>query len=251
MLTCALCGKLLPESYWTVKRGEKKDCFCSERCADFVIENKYRFCFFCGQIISGQPWFNPDGTLSCETCYRNGVKSQDELEENWDEVLDIFIDRFSYAPPCGVKPGFMYDDSEYEISVNYADCNGLHCFVKYDDRHSCFKVYIRRGLSSRQCQSTMAHEIAHDLMYHIWGDPGDNVVSEGFAVYMQSLYNIASNHQELNKNLALPRNTQGNSPDPYSEGYKKISRIAECEGYKGVMRFMREASAKNNFMRSN
>ncbi len=57
-------------------------------------------------------------------------------------------------------------------------------------------------------------------------------IKEGWAEYIASLINIEYDQEELNKRM------QFNTDEIYGKGFRKIKRIAEKYGNKGLIRFL-------------
>lgn len=178
-------------------------------------ENATEFCAYCGLPISGVDYYRlPDGRKRCTNCNRSLVKSIEELNSIFNEVL-LNMELFFGATidvPISVE---MLEERKLKKKIGKGLGNSpkdvliLGVAVEHKGKYT---VYIENGIPRASLIATLAHELTHIWQYTHWnvknikkkyGSKMRLLVYEGMAMWteIQYLYHIGeqtiANRDEL------------------------------------------------------
>ena len=242
---CSNCHRDIQRILWKISYNGDDFFFCSSECHDTWINDHTAQCFCCGRKLflqNGIIRFN-DGRISCSECFSTAVINDEQLLQCKRKVSCFFIEKYHYRPPCGVSQE-LCDDFVFQNKFSFIskDVLGVHGVVEKIKFSHC-NIFILKGLTKQKTESTLAHELAHDMMYHTWKKrySDDLRIVEGFARYIEYQYNIWANNQEVNNLLLMrPENYDKKTGDPYYDGLKLFLKIEKQGGYDGIKRYLEE-----------
>lgn len=246
---CTVCGKrsftggiyAMDHSFFACTECMKKPC-----------------CFACQIPTDGQKL--PDGRVICPACARSAVSDSVRAQGVFNEVRDemrfsLGIGTthpilFSLASPgmlhqlSGARSNFIYEQGlfKYEADVERVsnrDYLGRKTGETLYKKGESFRIYVLDHLPKIQMQYVIAHELAHDWMTVHYPGIQDIAAKEGFAEYIAWRYN------SFHKRAALNRRIEANADSVYGEGFRRIRRIAERDGFEGLKRYLEVKSKQN------
>ncbi len=167
-------------------------------------EKATEFCSYCGLPISGIDYYRlPDGRKRCTNCNRSLVKSLEELNTIFNDVL-LNMELFFGATidvPISVE---MLEERKLKKKIGKGlgkpPKNALILGVAVE-RKGKYTVYIENGIPRASLIATLAHELTHIWQYTHWnvknikkqyGSKMRLIVYEGMAMWseIQYLYHI-------------------------------------------------------------
>lgn len=191
-------------------------------------ENTTEFCSYCNLPISGVDYYRlPDGRKRCTNCNRSLVKSLEELNSTFNDVLlnmELFFEA-RIDVPMSVE---MLEERKLKKKVRKGLGNpppGVLILGVAVERKGKYTVYVENGIPRASLIATLVHELTHIWQYTHWnvknikkkyGSKMRLVVYEGMAMWaeIQYLYHIGeqtiANRDEL---LTLARD------DEYGRGF--------------------------------
>ncbi|OQA83896.1 MAG: hypothetical protein BWY31_02688 [Lentisphaerae bacterium ADurb.Bin242] len=282
-LRCNTCKKLIPSDREYIVSQNK--CYCSRECfvqslpvcticgkrsftgGIYALDHSFFACpecmkkprcFACQIPADGQKL--PDGRVLCPGCTRTAVVDPVRAQSIFNEVRDemrfslgigtnhpIF---FSLATPemlhklSGTRSNFINEQGlfKYEAEVERVstrDFLGRKTGETLYKKGETSRIYVLDYLPKLHMQYVIAHELAHDWMTAHYPGIRDPAVKEGFAEYIAWRYNNFHKRSSLNRRIET-------NPDPvYGEGFRRIRRIAERDGFEGLKRYLEFKSKQN------
>lgn len=167
-------------------------------------ENATECCSYCGLPISGVDYYRlPDGRKRCTNCNRSLVKSLEELNSIFNDVLqnmELFFGA-TIDVPISVE---MLEERKLKKKVRKGLGNPpknvliLGVAVEHKGKYT---IYIENGIPRASLIATLAHELTHIWQYTHWkaksikknyGSKLRLVVYEGMAMWteIQYLYHV-------------------------------------------------------------
>ena len=214
--------------------------FCSGKCQSLWLENQDRCCFACREQIFGGNFIQyGDGRVSCRKCFESAVNTPDALQRSLRKVRAFFLRNYHFTPPCNVQPE-LYDSFVFKTDFELlsGDVHGVYGYQKYAAYTSC-RIGVLKGLPVNIFEETLAHELAHDMMQHLWKWSDNELLSEGFAEYIAFQYNLQAGEKERNDlMLDEPCDYNPSFPDPYYDGLLLFLKIAKKGGYAAVEKYV-------------
>lgn len=221
-LQCSHCHQDIIKKYYTkLSSGSEEYFFCSLSCFQQWREQQ-KFCFSCGGLLfaSSDYYQYGDGRVSCKQCYKTSVRDEKTFLACRKKVLRFLLSRYGYLPPCDVVPQ-LHDRFVFQTCFEMVSDDIQGVYGLYHERHfTLCRIAILRGLPADICESVLAHEYAHDLMYHHWGYIENKMLQEGFARYIEYQYNSVHNNTSRNETLLAKPKKYGSEGDPYYDGLK-------------------------------
>ncbi len=195
-------------------------------------EKVTEFCSYCSLPISGVDYYRlPDGRKRCTNCNRSLVKSLEELNAIFNEVL-LNMELFFGATidvPISVE---MLEERKLKKKVRKGLGNPpknvliLGVAVEHKGKYT---IYIENGIPRASLIATLAHELTHIWQYTHWnaksikkqyGSKMKHIIYEGMAMWteIQYLYHIGEQTIAKREELTtLARN------DEYGIGFALFS----------------------------
>ena len=270
---CSVCGKKCRGGY-SVSDGKV---FCSEKCFRKVLPvcticgrptaswsapedgsyiacpecRKNPPCFVCGVPRTGRKL--PDGRTICRQCRGGAVTDPEEAKRHFRKVRRELRERFDIS--TGHRIEFALTDRErlHRLAGNRSDSTReLGLFVHHVRRRTVkrrdpkgrvisqktetvaesFNIYALDYLTREYLEYVCAHELGHDWQVEHYPNIKDPSVREGFAEYVGWLYNRMHGRHQLNRRI------EKNVDPVYGDGFRRITAIADREGFAGVRRFL-------------
>lgn len=191
-------------------------------------ENTTEFCSYCNLPISGVDYYRlPDGRKRCTNCNRSLVKSLEELNTIFNDVLlnmELFFEA-RIDVPISVE---MLEERKLKKKVRNGLGNpprGVLVLGVAVERKGKYTVYVENGIPRASLIATLAHELTHIWQYTHWdaknikkkyGSKMRLIVYEGMAMWseIQYLYHIGEQTvASRNELLTLARD------DEYGKGF--------------------------------
>lgn len=239
---CCICYKTLdPLMATTMTLDGEVYHFCSGKCHNVWLRKNQQFCFACGKTVFGSHNLIQygDGRVSCQECFNTAVNSAENLQKRLRKARAFFIKNYHFTPPCGVQPE-LYDRFVFKTNFKLLsdDIRGVYGWAKYENYLSC-TIGVLRGLPANIFEQVLVHELAHDMMAHVWKFSDNKMLSEGFAQYIAYQYNLEAGEKALNDILlSCPVNHNPENPDPYYDGLIRMLEVAEKGGYASVEQYI-------------
>ena len=165
-------------------------------------EKSTEICSYCGLPISGVDYYRlPDGRKRCTNCNRSLIKSLEELNRLFNDVL-LNMELFFGAAidvPISVE---MLEERKLKKKIGKGlgnpPPNALILGVAVE-KAGKYTVYVENGIPRISLISTLAHELTHIWQYTHWKKYGAKmrlIVYEGMAMWaeIQYLYLIGENN---------------------------------------------------------
>ncbi len=249
--TCSFCHKKAGKHPVRISAYGGQYIFCTSDCYKRWRQTRIHSCFSCGASIFGKNCCRQygDGRYSCMTCSESAVLEKEQVADIRKKVLMWFYQNYLYHPPCGVNVDLcdrFVLRTEFEMLSD--DIVGVYGVVSKKKTSHC-RISILKGLRSDIFESVMAHEFAHDMMFHQWGNIDDPVIAEGYACYIESKYNAGMGRSSRNQTLLTkPEDYDPDKGDPYYDGLKLMLSIEKKSGYDGIAACINETK-KHAFRR--
>ena len=271
---CSVCGKKCRGSY-SVSEGKNfcsKECFekslpvcsvCGRRTSSWTTPADGSFlacpdcmrkprCFICETPTDEEPL--DDGRAICPKCRAAAVTDPDEAERVFRAVRDAMrsgmglatdhriafslVDRPTlHRKAKGISDspnelGLFVQNVTYRTRERRSASDGRVLSRKTEKTAEKFDVYALDSMPREVLEYVCAHELGHDWQAERYPKITDPAVKEGFAEYVGWLYNRMRGRHRLNRRIET-------NPDPvYGEGFRRIRRIADREGFEGVCRYL-------------
>ena len=270
---CAVCGKRCRGRY-TVSNGKNycsNECFenslpicsvCGRRTSSWSSPDDGSFlacpecaqkprCFVCETPTDGAPL--DDGRAICPRCRAAAITDPDEAERIFRTVRSAMKSGLGLATnhriafslvdrPTLHREAQGISDSPNELglfvhnikyrTVERRNSRGRVLSRKTETTSEKFDIYALDFLPREVLEYVCAHELGHDWQAAHYPKIGDPAVKEGFAEYVGWRYNRMRGRHRLNRRIET-------NPDPvYGEGFRRIRRIADREGFEGVCRYL-------------
>lgn len=275
-LKCATCKKTISKDReYIVSQGKNycsRDCYtqslpectiCGKRSSTggiYALDHSFFACpecmkkprcFVCQIPTDGQKL--PDGRVICPNCARTSVADPARAQTLFNEVrnelrfsLGIGTNhpiQFTMVSPeqlhklSGARSNFVTEQGlfKYEAEVERVSTRD---YLGRKTGENLYKtgenvwIYVLDYLPKNNMEYVIVHELAHDWMTAHYPGIRDPLVKEGFAEYIAWRYN------NFHKRTALNRRIESNTDPVYGEGFRKIRRIAERDGFEGLKKYL-------------
>ena len=195
-------------------------------------EKSTEVCSYCGLPISGVDYYRlPDGRKRCTNCNRSLIKSLEELNRVFNDVLlnmEIFFGAVIDVP-ISVE---MLEERKLKKKIGKGlgnpPPNALILGVAVE-KAGKYTVYVENGIPRISLISTLAHELTHIWQYLNWDDKAINdvygrnnslEVYEGMAKWAEIQYLILLNEIPYAKRQEIATRLR---QDAYGQGFIKYA----------------------------
>lgn len=228
LITCSNCGKfILPGEVYTFFEAYS-DAFCHQ-----CMENELK-CDACDRPVNNlNSWSLGDERILCGECNSIAVvdlkRANVIFKEMWNFLkseFGIFIDH-----PIELKL-VTYDklkqlDTEKSLEVKRRGLFELKSENKY------YTINMLNGLTENTFRVVAAHEFTHGWQSENCPPDQDDLLSEGFAMWIQ--YQVCKKIGDL----ILMKRIESDEESVYGKGFQKMREIEIDRGYYGLIQYVK------------
>lgn len=275
-LKCATCKKSISKTQEYIVSQNR--CYCSKECyiqslpvcticgkrsltgGIYALDHSFFACpecmkkprcFACQIPTDGQKL--PDGRVICPNCAQTAIADPVRAQTLFNEVRNELRFSFGIGTNHSIQFSMVSPEHLHKLSgarSNFINEQGLFKYEAEVERVSnrdylgrktgetLYKtgettwIYVLSYLPKINMEYVIVHELAHDWTTAHYPGIRDPLVKEGFAEYIAWRYNNFHKRASLNRRIET-------NPDPvYGEGFRRIRRIAERDGFDGLKHYL-------------